>query len=134
MGFSIKLVEWNNIHIKLIKRNQFDFTWRSQKMSNKSSETFSNGERKWENFIKALSNVMFLMTFLGLWRYWFDMQTTKIWIIGQVTFIKNSRESFMKKLSKGKFENRQCNYNDIPQYKVQMQKNTVYQIVWKLET
>ena len=131
MGFSIKSFERNNIHIKLIKRNQFDFTWRTQKMSNKSSETLSNGERKWENFIKALSNVMFLMTFLGLWRYWFDMQTTKIWIIGQVTFIKNSGESFMKKLSKGKFENRQCNYNDIPQYKVQMQKNTVYQIVWK---
>ena len=48
-----------------------------------------------------------------------------------MTFIKNSGESFMKKLSKGKLENRQCNYNDIPQYKFQMQKNTVYQIVWK---
>ena len=26
----------------------------------------------------------------------------------------------MKKLSKGKLENRQCNYNDIPQYKFQI--------------
>ena len=34
----------------------------------------------------------------------------------------------MKKLSKGKLENRQCNYNDIQKYKIEIQKNTVQQI------
>ena len=45
--------------------------------------------------------------------------------------MKKSEKSFMKKLSKGKLKIRQSNYNDIPQYKVEMQKNTVHQTVLK---
>ena len=42
--------------------------------------------------------------------------------------------NIMKTLSKGRLKIRQSNYNDIPKYKVEIQKYTMHQIVTWLET